>query len=81
MPEQQNRKLEGDLKTDPTPGEESKESQEQKEAAEQELAAAEGRMTEAQAKALLDSLKDEDRMVRLLDPPGRRQRYRPLRDW
>ena len=81
MPEQENRKLEGDLKTDPAPGEESKEAQEQKEAAEQELAAAEGRMTEAQAKALLDSLKDEDRKVRLLDPQGRRQRERPLRDW
>lgn len=81
MPEQQNRKLQGDLKTDPVPGEESKDEQEQKEAQEQEIAAAEGRMTEAQAKALLDSLKDEDRKVRLLDSKEGRQRQRPLRDW
>ncbi|MHA3773266.1 vWA domain-containing protein [Verrucomicrobiota bacterium sgz303538] len=82
MSEQQNRKLEGELKNNPAPGgEESKEEQAEKEAAEEALAAAEGRMTEAQAKALLDSLKSEDRNVRLLDPQAKRQRERPLRDW
>ncbi len=80
MPEQPDRKLEGDLKTDPVPGEDSKETQEQREMEEQELAAAEGRMTEAQAKALLDSLKSEDQRVRLWDPKGQR-RERLLRDW
>lgn len=82
MSEQQNRKLEGELKNNPASGgEESKETQAEKEAAEEALAAAEGRMTEAQAKALLDSLKSEDRNVRLLDPQAKRQRERPLRDW
>jgi hypothetical protein len=38
-------------------------------------------MTEAQAKALLESLKGEDDRVRLLNPNERRSRDRILRDW
>jgi Ca-activated chloride channel family protein len=77
-------KKEGDLKNNPAPGGESdqpEQSDEQREAAEEALAAAEGRMTESQAKQLLDSLKGEDVRVQLLDPRDNRNRDRPLRDW
>jgi Ca-activated chloride channel family protein len=79
-------KKEGELKNNPAPGQ-AGEQQEQGEptpeqqAAEEAAAAAEGRMTESQAKALLDSLKSEDARVQLLNPRDRRSRERPLRDW
>ena len=44
-------------------------------------AAAEGKMTEQQASALLDSLKNEDQKVRLLDTRQRSKNARTLRDW
>lgn len=44
-------------------------------------AAAEGKMTEQQAKALLDSLKNEDEKVRLLDTRQKSNTKRYLRNW
>ena len=51
------------------------------EAAEDEVAAAEGKMTERQARALLDSLKSDDEHVRLVDPNERKRTNRPVHDW
>jgi Ca-activated chloride channel family protein len=44
-------------------------------------AAAEGKMTEQQANALLDSLKNEDQKVRLLDTRKQSKSSRTLRNW
>ena len=44
-------------------------------------AAEEGKMTEAQAKGLLDSLKGEDSKVQLLKPGERKAGGRVLKDW
>lgn len=52
----------------------------QQEQAAEERAAAEGKMTEAQARSLLESLKSEDDRVQLLKP-GERKLGRALRDW
>ncbi len=52
----------------------------QEEAAAEAQAAQEGRMTEAQAKNLLESLKGEDERVQLLKP-GERRPGRAFRDW
>jgi Ca-activated chloride channel family protein len=73
------KKPSGELKSNPSQPQSEKEGQE--EAAAEELAAAEGKMTERQAKALLDSLKSEDDRVRLLDPNERKRGERVLRDW
>lgn len=59
----------------------SKEAQEAAESAAEAAAAAEGRMTEHQAKNLLDSLKGEDARVQLADPGERKLRGRVVRDW
>ncbi|MGV3531804.1 MAG: VWA domain-containing protein, partial [Chthoniobacteraceae bacterium] len=75
-------KKEGELKSNPAPGGEGDQpSEEEMEAAAEAAAAAAGQMTEAQAKALLESLKGEDDRVRLLNPTERRSRLRLLRDW
>ena len=73
------KKVSGEVKANPSQPQDQKDAQE--EAAAEEQAAAEGKMTERQAKALLDSLKSEDDRVRLLDPNERKRGGRTLRDW
>lgn len=77
--EKADQKLSGEVKGNPSQAQEQKD--EQAEAAAEELAAAEGKMTERQAKALLESLKSEDEKVRLVDPNERKRAVRGLRDW
>ncbi|HYR59174.1 MAG TPA: VWA domain-containing protein [Chthoniobacteraceae bacterium] len=77
--EQPEKKLSGELKANPSQPQEQKDAQE--EAAAEQLAAIEGKMTERQAKALLDSLKGEDDRVRLVDPNERKHAGRVLHDW
>ncbi len=74
-------KKEGELKEAPQFDKDSKEAKDAAEQAESEAAALEGRMTERQAKSLLDSLKAEDAKVHLLDPREQKQRGRVTRDW
>ncbi len=85
MPGQEDKKLSGDVKAaNPSPQQQQQQDKEEKEAAEalaEQEAAAEGKMTERQAKALLESLKSEDEKVRLLDPNERKKSGRVLRDW
>jgi hypothetical protein len=45
------------------------------------MAAANGEMTETQARNLLESLKGEDEKVQLLNPRERKNPRRVLRDW
>ncbi len=80
-PDQPDKKKEGDLKEAPQFDKDSKEGKEAAEQAEAEAAAAEGRMTERQAKSLLESLKAEDARVHLLDPREQKRPNRVLRDW
>ena len=77
-PDQPGKKREGEIK--PQNGQQPKPDAEQQEAEEMQ-AAAEGKMTEAQAKGLLDSLKGEDSKVQLLKPGERKAGGRVLRDW
>ena len=77
-PDKPEKKKEGDLEEAPQFDKDSKEAAEQ---AETEAAAAEGRMTERQAKSLLDSLKAEDAKVHLLDPREQKRPGRVTRDW
>ena len=81
VPDQPAKKKEGDLKESPQFDKDSKEGKEAAEQAEAEAAAAEGRMTEREAKSLLDSLKTEDVRVHLLDPREQKRPGRVLRDW
>ncbi len=85
MPGQEDKKLSGDVKAaNPSQQQQQQQDKEEKEAAEalaEQEAAAEGKMTERQAKALLESLKSEDEKVRLLDPNERKKSGRVLRDW
>jgi len=53
----------------------------QKQEAEEAQAAREGKMTETQAKELLDSLKGEDQRVQLLKPDQRKNNSRSFKDW
>ncbi|MGB8166761.1 MAG: hypothetical protein WCF18_04675 [Chthoniobacteraceae bacterium] len=78
-PEQPATKPSGELKANPSQPADQKDAE--AEAAADELAASEGKMTERQAKQLLDSLKNEDEKVRLLDPNERKRARRVLRDW
>ena len=78
-PDQLDKKLAGDIK--PQNGQQPQPSPEQQQAAEEAQAAEEGKMTEAQAKGLLDSLKNEDMKVQLLKPGEKRAGGRVLRDW
>ena len=80
-PGQPEKKKEGELKEAPQFDKDSKEAKEAAEQAETEAAATEGRMTERQAKSLLDSLKAEDARVHLLDPREQKRTGRVLRDW
>lgn len=76
-------KKEGDLKPATPNGQNDQPSGEDQaaEASAEAAAAAAGKMTERQAKALLDSLKSEDDKVRLTDPLERRANRRVLKDW
>ena len=55
----------------------------EEQAAEDATAAAEGRMTENQARELLEAMKDEDQRVRLYNPSGKPPQGGPknFRDW
>ena len=53
----------------------------QQEAAAEAQAAQEGKMTSAQAKTLLESLKDEDQRVQLLKPKAGKPMGRNFKDW
>jgi len=77
-PDQPDKKLAGDIK--PKDGQQPQPDAEQQEA-EEAQAAEEGKMTEAQAKGLLDSLKGEDSKVQLLKPGERKAGGRVLKDW
>ncbi|MCE9609593.1 MAG: VWA domain-containing protein [Chthoniobacter sp.] len=77
-PNQPERKLAGDIK--PKNDQPAQPTPQEQEAADAQ-AAEEGKMTEAQAKGLLDSLKGEDSRVQLLKPGERRAGGRVLRDW
>ena len=77
-PNQPERKLAGDIK--PKNDQPPQPTPQEQEAADAQ-AAAEGKMTEAQAKGLLDSLKGEDSRVQLLKPGERKAGGRVLRDW
>ncbi len=81
QPAEPGKKKEGELKEAPQFDKDSKENQEAMEQAEAEAAAAEGRMTERQAKSLLESLKAEDAKVHLLDPREQKRPGRVIRDW
>lgn len=75
-PDQPDKKLNGDIQAQGNPPP----NDPQQEAVAEAEAAKEGKMTEAQAKALLESLKGEDEHVQLLRR-GERRPPRPLRDW
>jgi Ca-activated chloride channel family protein len=71
-------KREGELKANSGVPEEN---DPQQEAEAEEAAAAQGKMTPRQAKELLDSLKNQDERVQLVDPGERKRSSRVLRDW
>jgi Ca-activated chloride channel family protein len=72
-------KKEGELKSaDATPPGQSEELSEE---AAEAMAAANGEMTETQARNLLESLKGEDDKVQLLNPRERKNPRQVLRDW
>jgi Ca-activated chloride channel homolog len=77
-PEQAQPMKQGDLKP-AQPGEQKDDAQAEEAADAQ--AAAEGKMTEQQAKALLESLKNEDDKVHLVDPHERQKTGRVFKDW
>ena len=77
-PDQPGKKREGDIQ--PQNGQQPKPDAQQQEAEEMK-AAEEGKMTAAQAKGLLDSLKGEDSKVQLLKPGERKAGGRVLKDW
>jgi Ca-activated chloride channel family protein len=79
-PAQPEQKKEGELKSAPQDGAGEQQTPEEQAAAEAQ-AAAEGKMTPQQARALLESLKGEDKRVQLLDPRERKTQRRVLRDW
>ena len=79
-PDEPSKKLAGDIK--PQNGQQPQPQPDaQQQEAEEAQAAEEGKMTEAQAKGLLDSLKGEDMKVHLLKPGERRAGGRVLKDW
>ena len=76
-------KKQGELKA-ANPGEKGGDKEQQAEAAEEMAAAKEGRMTQKNAKELLDSMLRTERRVRLLDPrqePGMQNKPRPEKNW
>jgi Ca-activated chloride channel family protein len=75
-------KKEGELKSAPQFEGDGKEPRDEAaEALAEAQAAAEGKMTPQQARALLDSLKSEDDKVRLMGPTERRRKDRVFKDW
>lgn len=83
MPGQQPQpKKEGEIKSAPQFQGEGKEPRDEaSEALADAQAAAEGKMTPQQARALLESLKSEDDKVRLLQPSEKRGTKRTFKDW
>jgi Ca-activated chloride channel family protein len=79
MPGRDEQKKEGELKS--AQGEMSPQEAKEAEQAAEAAAAAEGRMTQMQAKALLESLRSEDEHVQLLDPSQRKSPPGRMRDW
>lgn len=81
--EQSGKKHEGEIKAQGEPQQQPGEQGDaQQEAAAEAQAAQEGKMTPAQAKTLLESLKDEDQRVQLLKPKnGGKPMGRNFRDW
>ncbi len=78
-PEKPDQKKEGEINAAPQHDKDESDAKEQAEA--DALAAAEGKMTEQQAKALLDSLKSEDDRVQLRERTDRKGNGRVIRDW
>ena len=78
-PERSDQKPQGELKSANNPSPQAQPGQDMSEAEQEALAAAEGKMSEKQAKRLLDSIKDE--RVRLLDPREERRPPRQFKDW
>lgn len=76
-PDQGEKAREGEIQTK---GEQPPANNPEQEAEAEAQAAQEGKMTEAQAKSLLESLKGEDDRVQLLKP-GERRPGRAFRDW
>jgi Ca-activated chloride channel family protein len=72
-------KPEGNLQNQPQFGEDQK-AKDAREEADNAQAAAEGKMTPQQAKALLESLRNEDQPVQLIEK-NRAQKGKSLRDW
>ncbi len=79
-PAEPEKKREGELKP-ATPSDKPGEPTDAEQQAAEEVAAVEGKMTERQAKTLLDSLKSEDQRVPLTDPQARKGKARGFRDW
>ncbi len=84
-PQKDGEKKQGDLKSaNPQEGTDEKKEQQAAELAEELAAAAEGRMTTKDAKQLLDSMRNTERRVRLLDPRQELQnegKPRPEKNW
>lgn len=80
--EQSGKKHEGEIKAQGNPQQQQGEQGDpQQEAAAEAQAAQEGKMTAAQAKTLLESMKDEDQRVQLLKPKTGKPMGRNFRDW
>ncbi len=83
-PQKDGEKKQGELKA-ANPGEKGEENeQDAAEAAEEMAAAKEGRMTQKDAKQLLDSMRNTERRVRLLDPrqeTNMQNKPRPEKNW
>ncbi len=77
MPNPSDKKQSGEMKAQNSPPP----ADPQQEAAAEAQAAQEGKMTEAQAKTLLESLRDEDARVRLYKPTDKKPLGRSFRDW
>jgi Ca-activated chloride channel family protein len=76
MPDDSGKKRDGQIQAQASP----QSSDTKKEEAAEAEAAKEGKMTAAQARSLLESLRDEDEHVQLLKPPGK-PRGQNFRDW
>ena len=83
-PQKDGEKKQGELKA-ANPGEKNEDkAQQDAEAAEEMAAAQEGRMTQKDAKQLLDSMRNTERRVRLLDPrqeTNMQNKPRPEKNW
>jgi len=79
-PDESGKKREGQIQAQGNPQQNGEKEDAQQEAAAEAQAAQEGKMTPAQAKSLLESLKGEDQRVQLRKPNGKPQ-SRNFRDW